>query len=195
MGGSGLSQKPSALAYALRHPRRNAYRREARARGEDRCIACAGAHIRWSWPCWRGGFVGRRSFSTSVGWSPTSMSTRASGERPACLQDDQMGRTNRNSQGGTDSRLDGTNVRLAGGRDEVRTPRRSKSFPVAPTFRGSMGKAQARPRRPALADRFEVVYAGSVTGLYLLEEMARFFSLCASAPERVFANIDRFSCG
>jgi glycosyltransferase involved in cell wall biosynthesis len=28
---------------------------------------------------------------------------------------------------------------------------------------------------PSVADRFEVVYAGSVTGLYLLEEMGRFF--------------------
>ena len=44
MGGSGLSQKAFGACDALRHPRRNAYHREAGAAGEDRCVACAGAY-------------------------------------------------------------------------------------------------------------------------------------------------------
>jgi glycosyltransferase involved in cell wall biosynthesis len=37
------------------------------------------------------------------------------------------------------------------------------------------GKSDGAKVEPDTADRFEVVYAGSVTGLYMLEEMGRFF--------------------
>src|SRR6266550_179543 len=39
------------------------------------------------------------------------------------------------------------------------------------------------------ADNFEVVYAGSVTGLYLLEEMAQFFSTLRQHEPRAFLRI------
>jgi glycosyltransferase involved in cell wall biosynthesis len=43
-------------------------------------------------------------------------------------------------------------------------------------------------RKPA-AERFEVIYAGSVTGLYMLEEMGRFFAALKTREPKAFLRI------
>jgi len=48
--------------------------------------------------------------------------------------------------------------------------------------------ASPQPKAPA-AGRFEVIYAGSVTGLYLLEEMARFFLALRRRRQDAFLRI------
>jgi glycosyltransferase involved in cell wall biosynthesis len=48
---------------------------------------------------------------------------------------------------------------------------------------------EAREETAAAGERFEVVYAGSVTGLYLLEEMGRFFLKIRERRARAFLRI------
>ena len=54
-------------------------------------------------------------------------------------------------------------------------PAKIEVIPCCADFSRFDGKNSGAAPEAVAADRFEVVYAGSVTGLYLLEEMARFF--------------------
>ncbi len=48
---------------------------------------------------------------------------------------------------------------------------------------------QPAPARETVAGRFEVVYAGSVTGLYMLEEMGRFFKALRAKQSSAFFRV------
>jgi glycosyltransferase involved in cell wall biosynthesis len=54
-------------------------------------------------------------------------------------------------------------------------PAKIEVIPCCADFSRFNGKSPGSLAEPGAGDRFEVVYAGSVTGLYLLEEMGRFF--------------------
>jgi len=54
-------------------------------------------------------------------------------------------------------------------------PAKIEVIPCCADFSRFDGNSPGAASETSLAGRFEVVYAGSVTGLYLLEEMARFF--------------------
>ena len=54
-------------------------------------------------------------------------------------------------------------------------PAKIEVIPCCADFSRFNGKSSGEAPISGAADRFEVVYAGSVTGLYLLEEMGRFF--------------------
>lgn len=54
-------------------------------------------------------------------------------------------------------------------------PAKIEVIPCCADFSRFDGNSSGAAPETGLAGRFEVVYAGSVTGLYLLEEMARFF--------------------
>ncbi len=49
--------------------------------------------------------------------------------------------------------------------------------------------ADAKDGHEPAAERFEVIYAGSVTGLYMLEEMGRFFAALRTREPRAFLRI------
>jgi glycosyltransferase involved in cell wall biosynthesis len=60
--------------------------------------------------------------------------------------------------------------------EEMRAdPAKIEIIPCCVDFSRFDAKGSGAPPEAGLAGRFEVVYAGSVTGLYLLEEMGRFF--------------------
>jgi glycosyltransferase involved in cell wall biosynthesis len=54
-------------------------------------------------------------------------------------------------------------------------PAKIEVIPCCADFSRFDGKSSGAAPEAGFTDRFEVVYAGSVTGLYLLEEMGRFF--------------------
>ena len=54
-------------------------------------------------------------------------------------------------------------------------PAKIEVIPCCADFSRFNGKSSGAAPISGAADRFEVVYAGSVTGLYMLEEMGRFF--------------------
>jgi glycosyltransferase involved in cell wall biosynthesis len=54
---------------------------------------------------------------------------------------------------------------------------------------GAAGQVKSNAEGGGEAERFEVVYAGSVTGLYMLEEMGRFFSELRAREPRAFLRI------
>jgi glycosyltransferase involved in cell wall biosynthesis len=65
----------------------------------------------------------------------------------------------------------------------------AKNIEVIPCCVDFAGYEDAASKAAATNERFEVIYAGSVTGLYLLEEMGRFFLELRAREPRAFLRI------
>jgi glycosyltransferase involved in cell wall biosynthesis len=73
--------------------------------------------------------------------------------------------------------------------ERLAAPEKITVIPCCVDFSRYAATDEGGAARPGGGERFEVVYAGSVTGLYMLEEMGRFFAELRAQEPRAFLRI------